>query len=106
MQSSWSRQLQICKLAFISIHFRTHWYSYTVLLQGEDSKVIKDCTEAITIHPHYPKPLLRRAQTYEKTEKLDEALEDYKKLLELDNKNTVAAAACQVTQRCFSILIY
>ena len=76
------------------------------MLQGEDSKVIKDCTEAITIHPHYPKPLLRRAQTYEKTEKLDEALEDYKKLLELDNKNTVAAAACQVTQQCFSILIY
>lgn len=58
--------------------------------------MIKDCTESIRLHPHYPKPLLRRAQTYNKTDKLDEALDDYKKLLELEPRNVEALQACQV----------
>ena len=59
--------------------------------------MISDCTKAIELHPHYPKPVLRRAQAYEKTNKLDEALEDYKKLLELDPRNIEALNACQVS---------
>jgi len=54
------------------------------------------------LNPNYTKPLLRRAQAYEKTEKLDEALEDYKKLLELDKRNPEAISACRVSL-CFFI---
>jgi len=42
------------------------------------------------------KALLRRAELYEKTEKLDEALEDYSKALERDCSLHVARAACMV----------
>ena len=42
------------------------------------------------------KALLRRAELHEKTEKLDEALEDYSKALEKDPSLHVARAACMV----------
>lgn len=38
--------------------------------------------------------VLRRAELYEKTEKLDEALADYQKTLELDPHVHQARAAC------------
>lgn len=64
--------------------------------QDDSEKAIKDCTDSIELHPHYVKPLLRRAQLYEKTDKLDEALEDYKKVVELDRGCSEAFLACQV----------
>lgn len=46
-------------------------------------------------NPNYLKALLRRALLYEKTEKLDEALSDYKKVLELEPRNPKGMEACQ-----------
>lgn len=43
------------------------------------------------------KALLRRAECYEKTEKLDEALTDYQKALEMDPSLHTARAACMVS---------
>ena len=57
----------------------------------------KNCTKAVELKPTYVKALLRRAELYEKTEKLDEALEDYQKLVELDPSLTVARQACMVS---------
>lgn len=67
------------------------------VFQDQFDDVLNDCTSSIKIHPTYLKPILRRAQTYEKKEKFDEALEDYKKVLELDPKCQEAVLACQVT---------
>ncbi|XP_041658176.1 tetratricopeptide repeat protein 1 [Cheilinus undulatus] len=57
-------------------------------------KAISDCSRAIELNPDYVRALLRRAELYEQTEKLDEALEDYKKVLELDPNQTAARQAC------------
>lgn len=43
------------------------------------------------------KALIRRAELYEKEEKLDEALEDYKKIVEMDPSQHAARAACLVS---------
>jgi len=61
---------------------------------GELSVAIEDCGRAVELDPSYVKALLRRAQMYETTDKLDEALEDYKKVLELDSANRDAITAC------------
>lgn len=52
---------------------------------------------AIELNPDYVRALLRRAELYEQTEKLDEALEDYKKVLEQDPNQTSARQACMVS---------
>ncbi|XP_060942239.1 tetratricopeptide repeat protein 1 [Limanda limanda] len=57
-------------------------------------QAISDCTRAIELNPDYVRALLRRAELYEQTEKLDEALEDYKKVLERDPSQTSAGQAC------------
>ncbi|XP_058454316.1 tetratricopeptide repeat protein 1 isoform X2 [Malaya genurostris] len=54
---------------------------------------IDDCTKAIEHNPKYLKALLRRANLYEEADKLDESLEDYNKILELDPANVEAKAA-------------
>uniref|UniRef100_A0A8C6SMS8 Tetratricopeptide repeat protein 1 n=1 Tax=Neogobius melanostomus TaxID=47308 RepID=A0A8C6SMS8_9GOBI len=45
---------------------------------------------ALELNPLYLKALLRRAELYEQTDKLDEALEDYQKVLERDPQNAAA----------------
>ncbi|XP_064463010.1 tetratricopeptide repeat protein 1-like isoform X2 [Ornithodoros turicata] len=57
---------------------------------------IEDCTRAIELDPCYIKAILRRAHLYEETEKLDEALADYKLVLELDPSIQEARRACVV----------
>jgi len=65
-------------------------------MKGQCEDAIIDCTKALEFNPDYMKALLRRAELYEKTEKLDEALEDYTKALERDCSLHVARAACMV----------
>ncbi|XP_044078470.1 tetratricopeptide repeat protein 1 isoform X2 [Siniperca chuatsi] len=57
-------------------------------------QAISDCTKAIELNPDYVRALLRRAELYEQTEKLDEALEDYKNVLDRDPNQTIARQAC------------
>ncbi|KAI5622351.1 alpha-1A adrenergic receptor, partial [Silurus asotus] len=49
---------------------------------------------AIELNPDYVRAILRRAELYEQTEKLDEALEDYKTVLEKDPGIPAAREAC------------
>lgn len=48
--------------------------------------IVEDCRKSLELDDSYLKPRLRRAQTYRLmgSEKLDAALEDYKKILEVD----------------------
>ncbi|NXD85964.1 TTC1 protein, partial [Halcyon senegalensis] len=55
------------------------------------------CFVAVELDPNYIRALLRRAELYEKTEKLDEALEDYKAVLEKDPSVHQAREACMVS---------
>ncbi|XP_050534216.1 tetratricopeptide repeat protein 1 isoform X2 [Daktulosphaira vitifoliae] len=45
---------------------------------------IQDCTKSIELDPNYLRAYLRRSKLYERNEKLDEALEDLKKIIEVD----------------------
>ncbi|KAF7280413.1 tetratricopeptide repeat domain 1 [Rhynchophorus ferrugineus] len=57
------------------------------------SSAIDDCSKAIELNNKYIRAYLRRAVLYEETEKLDESLEDYKKVFQLDPGNKDATAA-------------
>ncbi|XP_026325005.1 tetratricopeptide repeat protein 1-like [Hyposmocoma kahamanoa] len=57
------------------------------------NRAIKDCTKAIELDDKYLKAYIRRAQSYEATEKLDESLADYKKILEMDPTHKEAQKA-------------
>ncbi|XP_014256199.1 tetratricopeptide repeat protein 1 [Cimex lectularius] len=54
---------------------------------GLTESAIEDCSKALELDDHYLKAYLRRAQLYEESDKLDEALADYKKILEFDPTN-------------------
>ncbi|KAL0994690.1 hypothetical protein UPYG_G00125850 [Umbra pygmaea] len=60
----------------------------------KNEKAIADCTKAIELNPNYMRAILRRAELYEKTDKLDEALEDYKAALEKEPNLPAAREAC------------
>ena len=66
------------------------------LKMGQKEKAIEDCTEALELNPNYVKALLRRAQTYEDTDKPHEAMKDFEKILELDPGNKDARMAVLV----------
>lgn len=58
--------------------------------------MISSLFTAIQLNPGYIRAILRRAELYEKTDKLDEALEDYKSILEKDPSIHQAREACMV----------
>lgn len=60
---------------------------------GRNKSAIEDCTKAIELNDKYLKAYLRRAALYEETDKLDESLADYNKLLELDPSHKDALQA-------------
>lgn len=60
---------------------------------GRKASAIDDCTKAIELNEKYVRAYLRRAKLYEETDKLDECLEDYKKVLEFDPGQPEARSA-------------
>ncbi|RHZ28654.1 hypothetical protein DYB26_012492, partial [Aphanomyces astaci] len=56
----------------------------TAIGRGRPEESIEDCTMAITSSPKYVKAYMRRSQAYEKLDKMDEALQDVKAVLEID----------------------
>lgn len=86
--------LRICPLKYESdraVLYANRAASKAKLDRKKDA--LDDCTKAIELNDKYVKAYLRRSKLYEETEKLDESLADYKKILELDpgNKDAVAA---------------
>jgi len=58
-------------------------------------QVIEDCNKALELNPLYIKALLRRAQAHETLQNLNDALNDYKKVQELDSSITTAQTAVE-----------
>jgi len=56
----------------------------------EPHKVINDCGEALNLQPMNVKALLRRGLAYESLDKMRPALDDFRKVMSLDPRNTVA----------------
>ncbi|GMH32878.1 hypothetical protein BSKO_00712 [Bryopsis sp. KO-2023] len=67
------------------------------------SEAIQDCTRALEVNGNYVKALMRRSSAYEKLDELEKALEDAKKVLELEEhpvaKKTVARLEPKVEER-------
>lgn len=57
------------------------------------SDAVKDCSKAIELDDKYVKAYIRRAQSYEASDKLDEALADWQKILEFDPSHKDAKVA-------------
>lgn len=90
--SQYTRGLQTCPLAYSkerSILYANR-AAAKAKCQTEKDSAISDCTKAIELNSSYVKAYLRRAQLYEETDKLDEALEDFKKVLTYDSSHTEA----------------
>jgi len=75
-----------------SILYSNRAASKIQLLDYKES-ALEDCSKALELNPNYIRAYLRRAKLYEETEKLDESLEDYKKVLEFDPGNKDALKA-------------
>lgn len=60
----------------------------------ELEKCVADCTKSIELDPTFNKPLLRRAECFESLDKLDEALVDYKKMMDLERANFTYKQKC------------
>ncbi|XP_076179884.1 tetratricopeptide repeat domain 1 [Ptiloglossa arizonensis] len=94
--SIYTQGIQTCPLCYSkerSILYANRAAAKSKYLDKESA--ISDCTKAIELNPSYVKALVRRAQLYEETEKLDEALEDFKKVLTYDPSHTEANVALQ-----------
>jgi tetratricopeptide (TPR) repeat protein len=65
---------------------------------GQKEKAIHDCTEALGLNPNYVKAILRRAQTYEDTDKPHESMKDFQQILEIDPGHKESRMAVMVTK--------
>jgi len=86
--------LRVCPLKFSSdraVLYANRGQMKRVI--GLNDHAIKNCTKAIELNPQYLKALLRRAEIYEETEKLDEALKDYQTVLIMDPRHVSANKA-------------
>ncbi|KAK7130939.1 hypothetical protein R3I94_016170 [Phoxinus phoxinus] len=94
-EESYTAALRVCPVCYSkerSILFSNR--AAARLHQDKKDSAISDCSKAIELNPNYVRAILRRAELYEKTEKLDEALEDYKAVLEKDPGIPAAREAC------------
>lgn len=59
-------------------------------------EAIKDCDKAVTLDPLYVRAWARRASAHQQKEQLEEALDDWKKVLELEPGHGEAKEAIKV----------
>jgi len=91
---SYTEALRICPLSFPLD--RSILYSNMAATKEKlDRKMeaIKDCSNAIELNNAYTKAIFRRAKLYLETEQIDDALKDYKRVLELQPNNSEARYA-------------
>ncbi|XP_052444798.1 tetratricopeptide repeat protein 1 [Carassius gibelio] len=94
-EESYTAALKVCPVCYSkerSILFSNR--AAARMHQDEKDSAISDCSKAIELNPNYVRAILRRAELYEKTDKLDEALEDYKTVLEKEPGIPAAREAC------------
>lgn len=91
---TYSEGLKICPLDCANERSILYGNRAAAHIQLNNKQIaIEDCSKSLELNPNYIKVLIRRAKLYEETEKLDESLEDYRKILEMDTSNTEARQA-------------
>ncbi|XP_022086545.1 tetratricopeptide repeat protein 1-like [Acanthaster planci] len=91
----YGQALQLCPLCFKKDRSIMYANRAACRVRQEDfENAITDCTKALDLNPLYLKVVLRRAQAYELTDKLEDALKDFQRALELDPGCHEARAAC------------
>merc|ERR1712107_208324 len=82
---AYDEALEICPLYFKEDRAILLSNKAAALIKNDEKeKAIEECTNALELNPNYMKALLRRAQTYEDTDKPHEAMKDFEKVLEFD----------------------
>ena len=61
-----------------------------IILQEKYEAAVQSCSKSIEFDPDYVKAFVRRAESYKQIDKLEEALQDYQKILQLDPSNAQA----------------
>jgi tetratricopeptide (TPR) repeat protein len=99
----YTKALRTCPFSFSkerSIFYSNR--SVCFLKMKDLDKCIKECSQSINLDPTFVKPLLRRAECHETNDKLDEAVEDYKKLIDLEPRVMSHKQKCYVSV-CFKL---
>lgn len=89
----YTEALNICPKSFAterSVLYGNRGAAY--IYQDLKDLAIADCTKSLELNDTYLKALVRRAKLYEDTDKLDESLADYNKILELEPGHCEARA--------------
>jgi len=69
----------------------------------EHEMVVEDCTEALALKEDYVKVLGRRMHSYEKLDKVEEALTDAKRIQEIDSSYPKIAATVSRLQKAYDL---
>ncbi|CAH0489056.1 unnamed protein product [Peronospora farinosa] len=70
-----------------------------LLRLGRTEESVDECTQAVTLSPTYVKALLRRAEAFEKLDKLEEAVADFDAVLKIDPTVRTAAQGRERLQK-------
>lgn len=89
-------------IPLLVLTFNTQYYLF--YLQNIES-AIQDCTHAIELDPDYLRAYTRRSKLFERNDKLDEALDDLKKVLEIDPRYGEVAYDARVSNN-YSLFIF
>jgi len=93
----YTNAIATCPLQFKNDHAIFHSNRGSALSKlNKNEDAIKDLSTALELKPDYLKALLKRAELHEKSDKLKEALDDYRLVLQIDPRNWAALNAEQV----------
>ncbi len=86
----YSRAISYCPLTVEHDYSRAVFFSNRAacyMSMTEYEKAIDDCTTALEFEPKYVKTLLRRCKAYEANDKLEEAVSDIDRIVDIDKGN-------------------
>lgn len=92
--SVYTEALRLCPLSCVEERSVFYCNRAAAKMQLKRPKcALEDCTKAVELNDKYVRAYLRRAKLYEELDKLDESLQDYQKVIELDPSNHEARSA-------------
>ncbi|XP_063676156.1 tetratricopeptide repeat protein 1-like [Bolinopsis microptera] len=92
----YSKAIVLCRSQLNDLRSILHANRAACHVSESEYKIAEeDCSISIELNPQYLKAILRRAQVREKLEKLSPALEDYKRVIELDFRQGIAVEAAK-----------
>jgi len=92
----YTKSLQTCPFSLVKDRSIIYSNRSACFYKMKDyERCIKECTRSIELDGAFVKPLVRRADCFENTDKLEDALADYKRLAEVDVGNNAHKFKCK-----------